>query len=110
MSQHKSVSYRKTVVLNNRPARERELNVSISEDEWGSIWKYAKSISACNHAKAIQFKIVHRMHISPNNRYVCNNIFSHLRLKCKTQIVSLSLVMPSITNILSQDNCLNGQY
>ncbi len=86
MSQQKSVSYRKTEVLNNRPARERELNVSLSEDEWGSIWKYAKSISACNHAKDIQFKIVHRMHISPNNRYVCNNIFHIYALSAKHKL------------------------
>lgn len=68
-----SVTFEGQVVLNTRLAWERELSISISEEEWGNIWKYAKSISVCDRAKAIQFKIVHRMHISPNRRHAFNN-------------------------------------
>lgn len=55
-----------------------------------SVWKYARSISVCNRAKVIQFKIVHRLHISPNRRHAFNNTLSPLCLKCKTQIGTLT--------------------
>jgi len=74
------------VTFNSRLTWERELSVSISEDDWINIWKYAKSISVCNRAKAIQFKILHRMHISPNRRHAFNNSLSPLCLKCKSTI------------------------
>lgn len=76
--------------LNTRSDWERELLVAISEEEWDDIWKYAKSILVCNRAKAIQFKIVHRLHISPNRRHTFNNALSPLCLRCKTQIGTLT--------------------
>lgn len=57
---------------------EKELSVTINEGTWEDIWSYAKKISICTRTKAIQFKITHRMHISPNHRHSFNPSLSPL--------------------------------
>lgn len=64
---------------------EKELSVTINDNEWEDIWIYARSLSVCNCAKSIQFKILHRMHISPNRRHNFNPTLSPMCLKCKTE-------------------------
>ena len=53
-------------------AWERELSVTIDEETWEDVWNYAKKISICARAKAIQLRIIHRIHISPNSRHCFN--------------------------------------
>ena len=80
-----------TVALQElREKWESELSVTINDNEWEDIWIYAKSISVCNRAKSIQFKILHRMHISPNRRHHFNPTLSPMCLKCKTEIGTLT--------------------
>ena len=67
-----------------------ELSIAIKDDEWCDIWTYANSISVCNRAKSIQFKILHRMHISPNRRHLFNCTLSPMCLKYKTEVGTLT--------------------
>ena len=69
---------------------EKELLVNIDDETWVDIWSYAKKISICTRAKAIQLKIIHRIHISPNRRHSFNPALSPLCLKCKIEIGTLT--------------------
>ncbi len=75
---------------NIRKKWEKELSIPIDEDVWEEVWECAKKISVCNRARAIQLKILHRLHISPNRRHTFNSSFSPLCLKCKTAIGTLT--------------------
>ncbi len=57
---------------------------------WKEVWRHAKSISVYNHAQAIQLKIIHRMHISPNHGHHFNPTLSPTCLKCKIEIGTLT--------------------
>ena len=61
-----------------RDVWERELSVTIDEDKWDTIWSLAKKISICTRTRAIQLKILHRLHISPNRRHFFNRSLSPL--------------------------------
>lgn len=63
---------------------EWELSVTINEEEWEDIWRRAKSATVCSHAQAIQLRIIHRMHASPNRRHQLNPTL------CKIEIVTLT--------------------
>lgn len=69
---------------------EKELNIITDDEEWKDVWRHAKSISVCNRAQAIQLKIIHRMHISPNRRHYFNPTFSPTCLKCKIETGTLT--------------------
>ncbi len=69
---------------------ERELSVPIDEDICDKVWEKSKAISICNRMKAVQLKILHRLHISPNRRHVFNNSIFPFCLKCKTEIGTLT--------------------
>ncbi|CAI5678295.1 unnamed protein product [Oreochromis niloticus] len=69
---------------------EKELGIAIDDEEWKDVWSYAKSISVCNLTKAIQLKIIHRMHISIFRRHQYNPTLSPMCLKCKTEIGTLT--------------------
>ncbi|XP_034025431.1 LOW QUALITY PROTEIN: alpha-1-antitrypsin-like protein CM55-ST [Thalassophryne amazonica] len=47
-----------------KPAWEEDLGSSISEDSWTSILRLVSSSSLCARHRLIQFKVVHRAHIS----------------------------------------------
>lgn len=67
-----------------------EKEFSITINEWEGVWIYVGPFSVCNCAKSIQFKILHRMHISPNRRHNFNPTLSPMCLKCKTEIGTLT--------------------
>lgn len=69
---------------------EKELNVDIRDEKWEDVWRYAKAISVCNRTQAIQLKIIHRMHISPNRRHHFNPTLSPMCLKCKIEVGTLT--------------------
>ena len=50
---------------------EKKWSVTIDEEMWEDIWRYAKTIPICNRTRAIQLRIIHRLHISPNRRHAC---------------------------------------
>ncbi len=69
---------------------EEELATDIDDETWDDIWSYAKEISVCTHTREIQFKIIHRLHISPNRRHSFNPSISPLCLKRKTEVGTLT--------------------
>ena len=68
----------------------KELNFIIDDEEWKDVWRYAKSISVCNCAQAIQLKSIHRKHISPKHRHYFNPTLSPMWLKCKLETGTLT--------------------
>ena len=70
---------------------EKELSVTIDKEMCEDIWRYAKTISIFNRTRAIQLRIIHRLHISPNHRHAFNTSSSSPQcLKCKTDTGSLT--------------------
>lgn len=69
---------------------ERELSVTIDEDKWDTVWSLAKRISICTRTRAIQFKILHRLHVSPHRRHLFSRSLSPVCLKCKTDVGTLT--------------------
>ena len=63
-----------------------ELGIDIDGDKWTKIWTQTKKISVCNRARLLQFKIVHRIQISPNKRHKMNPQLSPACLKCKISV------------------------
>ena len=63
-----------------------ELGMDIDEDKWTKIWAQTKKISVCNCARLLQFKIVHRLQISPNKRHKMNLQLSPACLTCKISV------------------------
>lgn len=59
---------------------EEELQLTITEEDWDRVWSQANKISVCNMARAIQLRIVHRLHITP----LLSN--SPLYLRCKVEV------------------------
>lgn len=64
--------------------------MTIDEEKLHTIWSLAKKISICTWTRAIQFKILHRLHISPHSRHLFNRLLSPLCLKCKTEMGTLT--------------------
>ena len=64
---------------------ERELNVRITNDDWNDAWKSAKILNVCNRVRAMQLKLLHRVHISPSQRHKYNPNTSPLCPKCKIE-------------------------
>ncbi len=60
---------------------EEELATDIDDETWDDIWSYAKKLSVCTCTREIQFKIIHRLHISPNRRHFFNPSISPMCLK-----------------------------
>ena len=79
---------------------EKELSVTIDEEMWEDIWRYAKTISICNHTRAIQLRIIHGLHISTNRRHAFSHSSSSPQcLKCKTDTGTLTHCLWSCTKI-----------
>uniref|UniRef100_A0A8C8JD68 N-acetyltaurine hydrolase n=1 Tax=Oncorhynchus tshawytscha TaxID=74940 RepID=A0A8C8JD68_ONCTS len=67
---------------------------------WEDIWRYAETISICNRTRAIQLRIIHRLHISPNRRHAFSPTSSSPQcLKCKTDTGTLTYCLWSCTKI-----------
>ncbi len=64
---------------------QNELGISADEEKWDVIWSSIK-ISICNRARLLQFKILHRLQISPYKRHKMNPQLSPICLKCKILI------------------------
>lgn len=69
---------------------ERELDVVINEELWEDIWDNAKKITVCNRTRAMQFKILHRAHVSPVRLSKYRKDVSPFCLKCRTEIGDLT--------------------
>ena len=63
-----------------------DLGMDIDGDKWTKIWAQTKKISVCNQFILLQFKIVHRLQISPNKRHKINYQLSPACLKCKISV------------------------
>ncbi len=84
------IGFSTTDVQGVRGVWEKELSVTIDEEKWDTIWSLAKKISICTRTRAIQLKILHRLHISPHRRHFFNHLLSPLCLKCKTDVGTLT--------------------
>ena len=90
----KQISIYYNVLISNLPssshatkqAWEADLGVEIIDCDWAEMWEYAKEISVCNRTKSIQFRILHRIHITPALRNKMDTNTSPLCLKCKVEI------------------------
>lgn len=78
---------------------ERELGVQINEKMWKKIWDNARKISVCNRTRAMQLKILHRVHIAPNRLSKYRKDVSPFCLKCKTGIGDLTHCLWSCVKI-----------
>ena len=63
-----------------------ELGINIVEQEWDVIWGSVKKMSVCNRVRLQQYKILHRLQISPNRRHNMNPQLSPMCLKCKITV------------------------
>lgn len=65
-----------------------QLGVEIGEDRRTNIWEDANNISICNRAKEQQFRVLHRLQISPQLR---NKMYpkKSLCMKCITEVGGL---------------------
>lgn len=66
-------------------AWERDLGVTIDNSNWQEVWSHAKDISICNRTKSIQFRIIHRTHITPVLKNKMDSTVSPLCGKCKSE-------------------------
>lgn len=67
-------------------AWENDIGTQIDPDVWCKIWEKASRISVCNRTKSIQFRILHRIHITPVLKNKMDPNFSPLCWKCKTEV------------------------
>ena len=72
-----------------KAAWEKDLGLSLSEDTWSSVLKLVNSTSLCARHCLIQFKVVHRAHISTAKRSTMYPDVSPLCVKCKMSEASL---------------------
>uniref|UniRef100_A0A3B3BVU9 Reverse transcriptase domain-containing protein n=1 Tax=Oryzias melastigma TaxID=30732 RepID=A0A3B3BVU9_ORYME len=79
-----------SIVLDVAKKWQIDLGVTIEEDEWEVIWNQTKRISVCNNARLLQYKLIHRLQISPNRRHKMNSQKSPMCLKCKSAIGTYS--------------------
>lgn len=70
--------------------REKELNVTITDNSCTNAWKSVKTLSVCNRVRAMQLKLLNRAHISPSQRHKFNHNSSPMCPKCKTETGSLT--------------------
>lgn len=71
---------------NLRQMWENDFIVNISREDWDLVWDHAKRISVCNRARAIQFKIIRRLHITPYIRNKMDPKLSPNCSKCKISV------------------------
>lgn len=57
---------------------ERDQGLSLTTDQWGAILKRSNNVSKCVTYKIIQFKILHRLHITPDKLRKMNSNTSNL--------------------------------
>lgn len=62
---------------------EEELGVEITAETWEDICDNAKKISVCNRTKALQLKILHRAHLTPDRLSKFKTGVSPMCSKCK---------------------------
>lgn len=62
---------------------EADLGVTISDDEWGDVWLSSSGCLSTNKVKEFQFKIIHRLQITPVLRNKFNPTLSKYCNKCK---------------------------
>ena len=61
---NKRQGIRQAPLDNIKIAWDQDLNLSLSEEIWDTIFKLINSTSLCAHHSLLQFKVVHRTHIS----------------------------------------------
>lgn len=84
-----NVLYQTSVILAVSDAAltwQTELGVAIDKEKWDVICIQTKRISVCNRARLLQFKIIHRLQISPSKRHKMNPQTSPGCLKCKSAL------------------------
>lgn len=64
---------------------ENDLGSEYIEDDWKVAIELVRSISSCNRYKETQYKILHRLHITPVILHKMDKSFSPLCIKCHSQ-------------------------
>lgn len=64
---------------------EKDLSVAIDEADWQEVWPQAMNILVSNSTKSIQFRIVHRTHITPVVKNKMDANISPLCWKCNSE-------------------------
>lgn len=63
-----------------------DLNLRMDETTWAEIWQRAKEISICN--RTTQFRILHRLQITPQLRHRMNPSLTEMCSKCHVEVGS----------------------
>lgn len=65
-----------------------DLNMNVDEVVWERIWASANNISVCNRTRETQFRLLHRLQITPQFRHKLDNSKSELCTKCNVEVGS----------------------
>lgn len=65
-----------------------DLNLRMDETTWAEIWQRAKEISICNRTRETQFRILHRLQITPQLRHRMNPSLTEMCSKCHVEVGS----------------------
>ena len=68
-----------------KQAWETDIGAVIEDFDWQEMWTYANEISVCNRTKSIQYRILHRIHITPALKNKMDAAVSPLCFKCKAE-------------------------
>lgn len=66
----------------------KDLNLRIDETTWSEMWQRAKEISICNRTRETQFRILHRLQITPQLRHRMNPRLTEMCSKCHIEVGS----------------------
>lgn len=64
----------------------RDFNLGIDEATWAKTWELAKEISICNRTRETQFRILHRLQITPQLRHRMNPNLTEMCSKCQIEV------------------------
>lgn len=65
-----------------------DLDFTMDETTWAELWQLAKEISICNRTRESQFRILHRLQITPRLRHKMNLSLTEMCSKCHVEVGS----------------------
>ena len=84
--------YTKLVLASSRSSEylrelwNKDFGITMDETRWAEVWKVAKEISICNRTKESQFRILHRLQITPQLRHKMNPKLTEMCSKCNIRV------------------------
>lgn len=60
----------------------------MDETTWAEVWQLAKDFSICNRTRETQFRILHRLQITPQLRHKMNLSLTEMCSKCHMEVES----------------------